>query len=213
MASQNQKTAQASASQTAEDAGLTLAGYGVKIQINPNGQVRICAKDPAKVVVCDSRGGPVTPANNNGADIQIPRIGDRMTDGTIYAGTSPTTDTAMFALPEDSGGMSWNDAVKLIPTLAAHGHKGSKQITATLLENPANDDGGLRLPTLDELNVLYKNREAIGGFSSGRSYWSASERGHYDAYFQHFDDGLQLSDVKDWVGGAVRFVRSLARQR
>ena len=39
-----------------------------------------------------------------------------------------------------------------------------------------------RLPTLNELYVLYNNRDSIGGFSSGR-YWSSSYHGSaYDSY-------------------------------
>ena len=34
---------------------------------------------------------------------------------------------------------------------------------------------GWRLPTKDELNILYHNRSKIGGFETYASYWSSTE--------------------------------------
>ena len=34
--------------------------------------------------------------------------------------------------------------------------------------------GGWRLPTKDELNILYENKDKIGGFASN-NYWSSTE--------------------------------------
>jgi hypothetical protein len=46
------------------------------------------------------------------------------------------------------------------------------------------------LPSKDELNKLYLNRIAIGGFASN-DYWSSSESGGYFAWVQDFSDGIQ----------------------
>jgi len=46
------------------------------------------------------------------------------------------------------------------------------------------------LPSKDELNKLYINRAAIGGFSSDY-YWSSSEGGNANAWAQSFGDGNQ----------------------
>lgn len=46
------------------------------------------------------------------------------------------------------------------------------------------------LPSKDELNKLYINREAIGGFSDG-FYWSSSEASLYIAWTQNFFNGDQ----------------------
>ena len=46
------------------------------------------------------------------------------------------------------------------------------------------------LPSKDELNKLYLNREAIGGFAVN-DYWSSSESGGYFAWVQDFSDGSQ----------------------
>ena len=53
------------------------------------------------------------------------------------------------------------------------------------------------LPSKDELNKLYINRLAVGGFSSA-SYWSSSEYDSYGvAWGQNFFGGLQYSFGKD----------------
>ena len=48
------------------------------------------------------------------------------------------------------------------------------------------------LPSKDELNKLYLNRDAIGGFASAYGYyWSSSEDNAYFAWSQNFYDGSQ----------------------
>ena len=60
------------------------------------------------------------------------------------------------------------------------------------------------LPSRDELNKLYINRDAIGGFASN-GYWSSTETNNYVAWRQGYDGG-QGNDVKDnsYVVRAVR---------
>jgi len=55
---------------------------------------------------------------------------------------------------------------------------------------------GWYLPSKDELNKLYLNRVAIGGFESGYSYWSSSERNASHAWSQSFGEGCQYSSFK-----------------
>ena len=47
-----------------------------------------------------------------------------------------------------------------------------------------------RLPTKDELNVMYKNKDKIGGFANGY-YWSSTEEGYDYAWKQTFNNGLE----------------------
>ncbi len=51
------------------------------------------------------------------------------------------------------------------------------------------------LPSKDELNKLYENREAIGGFTDDY-YWSSSEINSYSAWSQSFSDGIQTNSNK-----------------
>jgi hypothetical protein len=52
------------------------------------------------------------------------------------------------------------------------------------------------LPSKDELNKLYLNRVAIGGFAAG-GYWSSSEVDAYNAWAQDFDNGYQGFNVEN----------------
>ena len=62
------------------------------------------------------------------------------------------------------------------------------------------------LPSKDELNKLYINRDAIGGFASNH-YWSSSEYNNGDAGRQNFYFGYQNYDGKNYNNG-VRAVRA-----
>ncbi len=63
---------------------------------------------------------------------------------------------------------------------------------------------GWRLPTKNELNVMYKNKNRIGGFSDN-SYWSSTEAVFNSAWFQSFYGGTQVNLGK---GDAV-YVRAI----
>jgi hypothetical protein len=63
----------------------------------------------------------------------------------------------------------------------------AKKACKELKENGYND---WYLPSKDELNQLYLNRSAVGGFASG-VYWSSTEDNAYIAWGQNFDDGSQ----------------------
>jgi hypothetical protein len=49
-----------------------------------------------------------------------------------------------------------------------------------------------RLPTQDELNILYQNKDKIGGFSNN-FYWSSKESDNNLACYQYFSNGFQNS--------------------
>ena len=72
-------------------------------------------------------------------------------------------------MTEDLGGMlQWNDAIKACADLGY----------------------GWRLPTKDELNLLYENKEKIGGFAFN-NYWSSTEFDINFAWWQYFYNGFQ----------------------
>jgi len=66
---------------------------------------------------------------------------------------------------------------------------------------------GWRLPTKNELNVMYKNKDRIGGFAL-YVYWSSTEGDFNGAWAQYFTDGFQDFNDKNFPG-YVRAVRSL----
>ena len=69
------------------------------------------------------------------------------------------------------------------------------------------DQHGWRLPTKDELNSMYINKNAIGGFSPN-SYWSSTEMPPVFAWNQYFNYGGRINDQKT-NKNYVRAVRPL----
>ncbi|NBW59983.1 MAG: DUF1566 domain-containing protein, partial [Crocinitomicaceae bacterium] len=65
------------------------------------------------------------------------------------------------------------------------------------------------LPSKDELNQVYLNRVAIGGFVTVYyGYWSSTESGSTTAWCQNFLNGYQYTDDKSYSYGRVRAVRA-----
>jgi len=123
-----------------------------------------------------------------------PKIGDQMPDGTIYAGISPVTNKPMYAPSSDAPlTYTFNEAKAYAKKLDEDGHQ------------------DWRVPTRAELNVLFNNRAAIGGFDVTGSdpagwYWSASPNLTWHAWGQRFSDGYQLI-LNKFHHSAVRCVR------
>ncbi len=61
------------------------------------------------------------------------------------------------------------------------------------------------LPSKEELNLLYLNKDILGGFSSS-AYWSSSEFSELNAWSQDFSNGYQANADKS-SSGRVRCVR------
>jgi hypothetical protein len=119
-----------------------------------------------------------------------------MADGTIYAGVSPDTGAAMYVTPTDTPlPLPFEHARQYAAKLDAHGHS------------------DWRLPTKDELNVMFENRIAIGGFSltglgpAGSVYWSFTQGSKFEACSQRFRDGAQFRDYTGFHSN-VRCIRS-----
>ena len=123
-----------------------------------------------------------------------PKVGDKMPDGTVLAGISPDTNKPMYVTPADASlTMKFKEAQKYAAKLDAHGHK------------------DWHVPTKAELNVLFNNRAAIGGFDISGSdpagwYWSASPLSKWNAWCQRLSDGAQYYGNKG-VHLSVRPVR------
>ena len=66
---------------------------------------------------------------------------------------------------------------------------------------------GWRLPTREELHLMWLNRDTIGGFAAA-DYWSSSELNNGYAWGQSFYDGDQVYYLKN-VTNYVRAVRAL----
>ena len=87
--------------------------------------------------------------------------------------------------PKDLGGHSWENAKKVCENLG----------------------DGWRLPTREELHLIWLNKESIGGFAAAY-YWSSSESSNFSAWSQYFFNGYQANYGKD-NAGYVRAVRGI----
>ena len=143
-----------------------------------------------------------------------PNIGDVCADGSIFAGDTnmhvadvhqstaiewsneTVNNTGARSNSDGAANQSWIVANRTL----------SQYLAFELCEN-LNRHGHTDwyLPARDELNVLYTNRSAIGGFISAW-YWSSTESNSIDAWAQRFSDGYQVSDSKTYDPG-VRCVR------
>ena len=106
------------------------------------------------------------------------------TTGTENNNSSTFKVGNLEVMKEDLGRMSWDDAKK---TCAALGD-------------------GWRLPTKQELEILYVNNQKIGGFDDNY-YWSSTEAGYFDAWLQSFSSGGQVFYFKCY-SGYVRAIRA-----
>ena len=71
----------------------------------------------------------------------------------------------------------------------------------------ANLSNGWRLPTKDELNLIYENKDRVGGFADDY-YWSSTEGNNNYAWKQSFYNGKQYYYYKYNVCN-VRAVRAI----
>lgn len=86
---------------------------------------------------------------------------------------------------EDLGEHNWEDAKKVCEDLG----------------------DGWRLPTREELHVMFLNKDTIGGFAVAY-YWSSSEYDGNYAWHQNFNSGGQNDNFKN-NANYVRAVRAL----
>jgi hypothetical protein len=97
---------------------------------------------------------------------------------------------------QDQGAAPWSDAKAMVNNASKHDANGAK----------FND---WRLPTKDELNLIFMQKDSIGGFKglTLTYYWSSAEDDSNSAWNQDFDVGIQSSYYKTSTYG-VRGVRN-----
>ncbi|HEY3385628.1 MAG TPA: DUF1566 domain-containing protein [Saprospiraceae bacterium] len=103
----------------------------------------------------------------------------------IYA--SANGEHGMIVSSKEVGNVNWEKAQKIC---AAY---------------KVGNTGGWRLPSKDELNIIYQNRKHLGNYTKG-NYWSATEEGKNSAVTINFSNGNQTKSNKQ-SDFAVRAVR------
>jgi hypothetical protein len=134
----------------------------------------------------------------------------------INGGGSTGTSGLVATVADVSSGAEWGCVGTSISTSSAIGTGNQNTInimagcaTAGIAARLCGDlvEGGYSdwyLPSLDELQQLYDNRVAIGGFT-GPVYWSSTELDSSGAYTLIFANGNQYFDSKD----TTRYVRAI----
>ncbi|MEM7105498.1 MAG: hypothetical protein AAF502_20340 [Bacteroidota bacterium] len=106
-------------------------------------------------------------------------IGDILPDGSMIFHIDSNGQNGLTTQTEDLGWLKWDEAV---------------------IACKKNGDEW-RLPTKDELNMIYNNLhiKGLGNLEDG-SYWSSTEGGDFDtAWDQYFEGGFQSELEKDYI--------------
>lgn len=175
-------------------AKLEVAG-GVKISdsINIGGQVRIISGTPGAGKVLTSNATGVASWQTISSPVYT--IGLQPELGGYVFWVSTDGKHGLVAETQDQSVSDWYDAQDNISNPSNHSTNGQKF-------------RDWRMPTRYELNEMYVQRVAIGGFAGGY-YWSSTENDFSTGGVQHFDSGFQSYFGKnDPYSFGVRAVRA-----
>ena len=125
-------------------------------------------------------------------------IGESYGGGKVFYVTTDGLHGLIAETQDQSSSCSWYDAQDIISTSSNHSTAG-KLFT------------DWRLPTKNELNLLYSQKSLVGSFSTN-GYWSSSEdgrtsQGYEIGWLQVFNNGTQTSSYKN-LTYYVRAIRS-----
>lgn len=162
-----------------------------------------------------------------------PSPGTVCADGSVYAGLSPNGNVKMYTTPADAGQYPWNNGNSsgYVQTNQASAITGEANTNNLITIDSNSSAGGTQphqaaqycadlsahgqtdwyLPAAGEINVLYTNRAAIGGFNTSGSfpggfYWSSTEEDWNRAWYKGFSGGASGVDYKYYVV-SIRCVR------
>ena len=190
---------------------LTAGTTTIIVTTVDGGKTATCAVtvNPAAVAVGDSYGGGkvayiLQPGESNGvynydANVQHGLIA-ATADAVSTMAWSNITDTLV-----DTTGLAIGDGADNTNDIVGQtGCDSGAAFYCYDLEKNGYDDWFL--PSKDELNKLWLNKDAIGGFADA-TYWSSSEYGAYNAWYQDFYGGGQY-DYGKFNTYRVRAVRA-----
>lgn len=147
-------------------------------------------------------------------------IGDSYQGGIIFWLDATGQHGLIAATADQSTGIQWYNGTNTVTNAVRDGIGAGMYNTERIIANQstgsyaaqlcANYQGGgygdWYLPSKYELNLLYAQRFAVGGFASAY-YWSSTEGNDYAAWIRDFDGGTQRSNYKN-LALRVRAVRA-----
>jgi hypothetical protein len=162
-----------------------------------------------------------------------PAIGDAYQGGKVAYILKPLdagykageTHGLIAALADQSSGIAWSNVQSTRVGLTGTAIGTGQPNTASIVAQAGCTSGAAKLcdqlveggytdwylPSWDELDMLYANRAAIGGFvtewSAGSAYWSSSEVGSDEAWSDDFGTSASYMSGKGYIA-RVRAVRS-----
>ncbi|MCF8255734.1 MAG: DUF1566 domain-containing protein [Bacteroidia bacterium] len=131
-------------------------------------------------------------------------IGDSYQGGIIFWLDATGQHGLIAATADQSTGIQWYNGTYTVTNAVRDGIGAGMYNTERIIANQstgsyaaqlcANYQGGgygdWYLPSKYELNLLYLQKTAVGGFASAY-YWSSTEGNNYNAWWQYFDGGGQ----------------------
>jgi hypothetical protein len=149
-------------------------------------------------------GGIVFYVYDNGHHGLIAATTDQNTGMRWYAGTNSNT----MAMADGVGAGKANTAI----IIAKQGYGDGSTYAARVCNEYTVKVGGVTygdwyLPSKYELNLLYLQKSAVGGFGSNY-YWSSTEIDEGDAWSEYFMNGLQFVGEKFGQSVHIRAVRA-----
>ena len=147
-------------------------------------------------------------------------IGQSYQGGIIFWLDATGQHGLIAATADQSTGIQWYNGTFTVTNAVRDGIGAGMYNTERIIANQgvgsyaaqlcANYQGGgygdWYLPSKYELNLLYLQKDAVGGFASAY-YWSSTEANNDSAWGQDFGDGAQYGYSKDYTG-RVRAVRA-----
>jgi len=147
-------------------------------------------------------------------------IGDSYVGGIIFWLDASGKHGLIAATADQSTGIQWYNGTNTVTNAVRNGIGAGMYNTERIIANQgagsyaaqlcANYQGGgygdWYLPSKYELNLLYLQKDAVGGFASAY-YWSSTEGSNYYAWGQYFNSGGPSTNVK-YDTGRVRAVRA-----
>ena len=127
---------------------------------------------------------------------------DEIEDGAVWG----CYETELLGIDGTAIGTGAQNTLDILAGCSKNGIPAKLAADYEVIENGVTYDDWF-LPSKDELDILYQNKNTIGGFDYNR-YWSSTQHVYYLTWIQYFTDGFQILSSSKTSNSAVRSVRA-----